>query len=63
VPHCRGPHGCYLVCDHYVGDDGKTNEALYMTVGEQRRSLEEAGFTVIGLLEMRGLVLHRGVAG
>jgi SAM-dependent methyltransferase len=53
---------CYLVCDHHVGDDGMTNEAFYMTVGEQRRCLEEAGFTVIMPLEMRGLVL-RGVAG
>ena len=54
--------GYYLVCDHYFGDDGMTNAALYMTVDEQRRCLEEAGFSVTNLLAMRGLVLHRGIA-
>jgi len=53
--------GYYLVCDHYFGDDGMTNEALYMTVDEQRRCLEAAGFSVTNLVTMRGLVLHRGI--
>jgi hypothetical protein len=50
------------VCDHYVGADGMTNEALYMTVDEEQRCLEAAGFNVTILLKMRGLVLHRGIA-
>jgi cyclopropane fatty-acyl-phospholipid synthase-like methyltransferase len=57
-------HGCYLVCDHYVGSDGMTNDALYMTVAEHRRSLEEAGFgAVSNLLELGGLVLHKAIIG
>jgi ubiquinone/menaquinone biosynthesis C-methylase UbiE len=55
--------GRYLVCDHYVGADGMTNAALYMTVAEQYRCLEEAGFSAVtNLLEIRGLVLHRATA-
>src|SRR5262245_28753944 len=51
---------CYLVCDHYVGADGMSNDALYMTVEEQRDCLKAAGFgTITKLLEMNGLVLHR----
>jgi len=55
-------HGRYLVCDHHVGADGMTNEALYMTVAERQRCLEKAGFSVTMLLKLRGLVLHRGIA-
>ena len=41
-----------------------TNDALYMTIVEQGRCLEEAGFNSMErLLEMRGLVLHRAMAG
>jgi hypothetical protein len=54
--------GCYLVCDHYVGDDGMSNDALYMTVEEQRGCLKAAGFgAVTNLLAMSGLVLHRAL--
>jgi ubiquinone/menaquinone biosynthesis C-methylase UbiE len=54
------PRGRYLVCDHYAGGDGMVNTALFMTVAEQRNCLEAAGFgTVINVLEMHGLVLHR----
>ena len=53
------PGGAYLVCDHYVGEDGMTNDQLYMTVAEQRAALEAAGFAVTEMLRMRGLVLHR----
>jgi hypothetical protein len=56
--------GCYLVCDHYVGSNGMTNNALYMTMAEHRRSLEEADFgTVTNLLELGGLVLHKAIIG
>jgi hypothetical protein len=54
--------GCYLVCDHYVGDDGMSNDALHMTVEEQRDCLKAAGFgAVTNLLAMSGLVLHRAL--
>jgi SAM-dependent methyltransferase len=57
-------NGCYLVCDHYLGADGMTNDALYMTVAERRPCLEEAGFDeVANVLAMRGLVLHRARIG
>ena len=50
----------YLVCDHYVGADGMTDDQLYMTVEEQRLALEAAGFPFVReLLRKRGLVLHR----
>ena len=56
------PQGRYLVCDHYVGADGMRNDALYMTVAEQRDCLAAAGFdAVANLLESRGLVLHRAM--
>jgi predicted methyltransferase len=54
------PGGFYLVCDHYVGSDGMSNTALYMTVDEQRAVLNEAGFSsIVNLLQTNGLVLHR----
>jgi SAM-dependent methyltransferase len=53
----------YLVCDHYVGSDGMTNDALYMTVEEQRDCLAAAGFgNVRSTLQMRGMVLHRATS-
>jgi ubiquinone/menaquinone biosynthesis C-methylase UbiE len=54
------PGGFYLVCDHYVGSDGTSNTALYMTVDEQRAVLNEAGSSsIVNLLQTNGLVLHR----
>jgi len=48
----------YLVCDHC--DDGMSNASLSMNIDEQRAALDAAGFTsVVRLLEMKGLVLHR----
>lgn len=55
-----GVGGRYLVCDHYVGGDGMTNDVLYMTVKEQRDCLTAAGFgDVRNILQMHGMVLHR----
>jgi len=52
-------NGRYFVCDHYIGRDGMANEALYMTVEEQRNALELAGFNTIRcLLRKGGLVLY-----
>jgi SAM-dependent methyltransferase len=55
-------NGRYLVCDHYVGPDGMKNEALHMTVEEQRDALDRAGFNNVRcLLRKGGLVLHTAV--
>jgi SAM-dependent methyltransferase len=52
-------NGRYFVCDHYIGQDGMTNGALYMTIEEQRNALQLAGFTVVTVLMQKGgLVLH-----
>jgi ubiquinone/menaquinone biosynthesis C-methylase UbiE len=52
--------GIYLVCDHYLGPGGMSNDQLYMTVAEQRSCLERAGFTSVReLMRQGGLVLHR----
>ncbi len=54
------PGGKYLVCDHYLGGDGLSNEQLYMTVDQQREALLGAGFaSVEAVLVKGGLVLHR----
>jgi SAM-dependent methyltransferase len=53
------PGGVYLVCDHYVGPGGMSNDQLYMTVEEQRDCLERAGYArVRELMRQGGLVLH-----
>ena len=52
--------GRYLVCDHYLGGDGLSNDQLYMTVDQQREALQRAGFaSVEALLVKGGLALHR----
>jgi len=52
-------NGRYFVCDHHIGQDGVTNEALHMTVEEQRNALQLAGFNIVTcLLRKGGLVLH-----
>jgi len=52
--------GRYLVCDHYLGGDGLSNDQLYMTVAQQREALLAAGFaSVEAVLVKGGLVLHR----
>lgn len=54
------PGGSYLVCDHFFGEGGMTNDRLYMTVDEQREALRAAGFASIEQLLLKGgLVLHR----
>ncbi|MET0351062.1 MAG: hypothetical protein ABW067_14820, partial [Rhizobacter sp.] len=53
------PQATYLVCDHFCGPGGMTNDQLYMTVEEQRAALAGAGFgQVEALLLKGGLVLH-----
>jgi len=54
------PEGVYLVCDHFVGEGGMTNESLYMSVVEQRLALQQAGFSSVRQVMLKGgLVLHR----
>jgi SAM-dependent methyltransferase len=54
------PGGSYLVCDHFFGEGGMSNEQLYMTAAEQRGALLDAGFSRVEQLLLKGdLVLHR----
>jgi hypothetical protein len=54
-----GPDGSYLVCDHFVGENGVTNEQLLMTIEEQREALLSAGFRSVRQVLLKGsLVLH-----
>jgi SAM-dependent methyltransferase len=54
------PGGAYLVCDHFFGDGGMSNDQLYMTIQEQQGALISAGFTHIEQMLLKGgLVLHR----
>lgn len=55
--------GTYLVCDHFVGEGGVTNEQLYMNVEEQMAALYYAGFESVRQVMCKGsLVLHSAVA-
>lgn len=38
-------NGDYLFCDHFYGDEAMKNNQLFMSLIEQRQSLETAGFT------------------
>ncbi len=51
-------NGTYLMCDHYVGKDGMSDRALYMTQCEHLESLNTAGFGLIEMiLKKSGLIL------
>lgn len=50
--------GQYLVCDHYFGEDAMKNNQLYMTLDEQRMSLERAGYNVKDVLIKGGRALY-----
>jgi len=53
-------NGVYLMCDHYVGEDGMSNQALYMTPIEHVESLNTAGFNLVKvILKESGLVLFK----
>jgi SAM-dependent methyltransferase len=55
--------GSYLLCDHFSGEGGMTNEQLYMSVEEQQSALRRAGFAEVELLLLKGgLVLHRATS-
>ena len=38
------PGGLYLMCDHFAGEGGMSNQELYMTTQEQAQALEAGGF-------------------
>ena len=53
------PGGSYLVCDHFAGEGGMSNDQLFMSVDEQQEALGLGGFKNIRKLHARGsLVLH-----
>lgn len=57
------PGGTYLVCDHFSGPGGMTDDQLYMTVAEQKSAIESAGYApVLQVLLRGGMVLHRATA-
>lgn len=53
------PRGGYLVCDHFFGESGMSNDQLYMSVAEQRQALLSAGYGSVEQVMLKGgLVLH-----
>jgi ubiquinone/menaquinone biosynthesis C-methylase UbiE len=54
------PGSPYLVCDHFFGEGGQSNDQLYMSIAEQRQALLNAGFRSVEQLQKIGtLVMHR----
>lgn len=51
--------GIYLVCDHFFGEGGLSSDQLYMTIEEQQRALERAGYEVKPILKSGSLMLYR----
>lgn len=52
------PDGIYLMCDHYFGEGAMQNDQLYMSLAEQRASMETAGFAVTEVLVKGGRALY-----
>ncbi len=53
------PGGAYLVCDHFFGEGGMSNDQLYMSVAEQREALLTSGYGSVEQVMLKGgLVLH-----
>lgn len=58
------PAGMYLVCDHFCGEGGFSNDQLYMTIEEQGTALREAGFPDVQPIARAGtMVMHRALGG
>lgn len=53
-----GPNGIYLYCDHYFGEGAMHNNQLYMSLSEQRQSLESARFQYKEVLIKGGRALY-----
>jgi SAM-dependent methyltransferase len=57
------PQGDYLVCDHFFGEGGMSDDQLYMSVAEQRQALLAAGFDSVQQVMLKGgLVLHQATS-
>lgn len=51
--------GSYLVCDHFAGEGGMSNDQLYMSVVEQGAATERGGFQSVREVLVKGtLALH-----
>lgn len=61
VHQILNPGGVLLFCDHYYGDDGLSNDQLYMSRTEQQQALENAGFTVSEMLVKGGRALYKAL--
>jgi SAM-dependent methyltransferase len=54
------PGGVFLMCDHFHGDGGLPDAALYMTPEEHEQALRDAGFATPTMIHRHGsLVLYR----
>ena len=51
-------NGVYLFCDHYSGQSGMKNNQLYMSIEEQRQSLEAASYSYKEILNKGGRCLY-----
>ena len=59
VKQLLSPGGSYLVCDHFAGEGGMSNDQLFMSVAEQQEAIRFGGFQNIRQLHAKGsLVLH-----
>jgi SAM-dependent methyltransferase len=60
VKSLLAPAGRYLVCDHFLGEGGLSNDQLYMTVAGQCEALVRGGFSSVEEVMVKGgLALHR----
>lgn len=55
------PGGVLLFSDHYSGDDGSSNDQLYMSRSEQYQTLQFAGFTASEILVKGGRALYKAL--
>jgi SAM-dependent methyltransferase len=55
------PGGLFLMCDHYCGAGGMTNDALFMSEPEHVEALASGGLTGVACVHKEGgMVLYRG---
>ena len=63
VRELLSPGGVFLMCDHFCGEGGRQNNALYMTPEEHEKALFEGGFAPSCEVRREGtLVLYRAEA-
>lgn len=55
------PDGVLLFCDHYAGEDGMSNDQLYMNRMEQHLALESSGYSVTEILVKGGRALYKAL--